>query len=247
VETVLKGAAAKPPTDRRLHIVLCSGPKDHGPGEHDYPLWRRRWVKLFDLADNVFVSEAEGWPSKEQLADAHLIAFYSNNPGWSAARAAELDTFLQRGGGLVYMHYAVDGHNAVGELAQHIGLAWQGGRSKFRHGPLDLAFPNPQHPITRGFEKLKVHFEDESYWDLAGDPKRIDVLATGVEDGAAQPLFWAREAGKGRVFVSILGHYTWTFDDPLFRVLMLRGMAWSAGESVDRFNPLVYPGAGVAP
>ena len=247
VESVLKGAQPKPPTDRRLHIVLCSGPKDHGPGEHDYPLWQRRWVKLFDLADNVFISEADGWPSKEQLADAQLIAFYSNNSGWSAARAAELDTFLQRGGGLVYVHYAVDGHDAVGELAQHIGLAWQGGRSKFRHGPLDLAFPDPQHPIARGFDKLKVHFEDESYWNLAGDPQRIQVIASGIEEGAAQPLFWARQAGKGRVFVSILGHYTWTFDDPLFRVLMLRGMAWSMGESVDRFNPLVYPGAIVAP
>lgn len=247
VETVLKGTQPKPPTDRRLHIVLCSGPKDHGPGEHDYPLWQRRWVKLFDLADNVFISEADGWPSKEQLADAHLIVFYSNNPGWSAARADELDGFLSRGGGLVYVHYAVDGHNAVGELARNIGLAWQGGRSKFRHGPLDLAFPNPQHPITRGFDKVKVHFEDESYWNLSGDPQRIEVLASGIEEGAAQPLFWAREAGKGRVFVSILGHYTWTFDDPLFRVLMLRGMAWSMGESVDRFNPLIYPGAVVAP
>ncbi len=71
-------------------------------------------------------------------------------------------------------------------------------------------------------------------------------MATGDEDGAAQPLMWTRELGdkgKGRVFVSIPGHYTWTFDDPLYRVLILRGMARAAGESVDRFNPLVWEGA----
>ena len=34
-----------------------------------------------------------------------------------------------------------------------------------------------------------------------------------------------------------------TFDDPLFRVLLLRGIAWSATEPVDRFNALVWPGA----
>lgn len=43
---------------------------------------------------------------------------------------------------------------------------------------------------------------------------------------------------SGRVFVSIPGHYSWTFGDPLFRILLLRGIAWSAGEPVDRFNPL---------
>ena len=45
------------------------------------------------------------------------------------------------------------------------------------------------------------------------------------------------------MFVCIPGHFTWTFDDPLFRVLLLRGMAWAAGEPVDRFQPLVFPGA----
>ena len=52
-----------------------------------------------------------------------------------------------------------------------------------------------------------------------------------------------REAGKGRVFVSIPGHYTWTFDDPLFRLLILRGLAWTAHEPVDRFNDLCNVGA----
>ena len=79
-----------------------------------------------------------------------------------------------------------------------------------------------------------------------GDPKRINLLATGKEEDADQPLFWTYEPeAGGRVFVSIPGHFAWTFDDPLFRVLLLRGVAWSAGESVDRFNDLVLPGARV--
>jgi type 1 glutamine amidotransferase len=47
---------------------------------------------------------------------------------------------------------------------------------------------------------------------------------------------------QGRMFVSIPGHYSWTFDDPLFRVLLLRGIAWSAKEPVDRFNNLIEAG-----
>jgi putative heme-binding domain-containing protein len=243
VEAVLKALPPSQASRRPLHIVLAAGTKDHGPGEHDYPLWQRRWINLLGLDENVRVSEATGWPSPKQLETADLVVFYSSNPGWSADRAKELDTYLERGGGLVLLHYAVNGRDAAEALAQRIGLAWKDGSSRFRHGPLDLSFPDTKNPITLGFSK--VHFEDESYWKLLGAPDNIHVLATGEEEGAAQPLLWTREQGKGRVFVCILGHYTWTFDDPLFRILLLRGMAWSAGEPVDRFHSLVYPGARV--
>ncbi len=244
VEAVLKDSPQPSGPFRKLHVLLATGPKDHGPGEHDYPLWRRRWVKLFDLAPNVVVSECDGWPNSALIEKSDLIIFYSNNPGWNAERAKELDTFLARGGGAVFIHYAVDGHADVDALASRIGLAWKGGASKFRHGALDLAFPNAEHPITRGLKGLKLI--DESYWNLIGDPAGVTVLASGNEEGKPQPLICARDQGKGRVFVSIPGHYTWSFDDPLFRLLLLRGMAWAAHEPVERFQSLIWPGARVA-
>ena len=72
---------------------------------------------------------------------------------------------------------------------------------------------------------------------------RVTLLAIGKEDGQDQPLVWTLEPNQGRVVVSIPGHFAWTFDDPLFRVLLLRGIAWAAKEPVDRFNDLVTPGA----
>jgi type 1 glutamine amidotransferase len=227
-------------TTKRLRILLVSGPKDHGPDEHDYPLWQQRWSKLLPLAHNVVVSTAQGFPSREALQDADVAVFYSNNPGWSAAKAADLASFQQRGGGLVYVHFAVDGHNAVRELGDRIGLAWRSGHSKFRHGPLDMALDST-HPIMRGLSS--PHFHDESYWDLEGDPRSVAVVATGVEDGVKRPLMWTRENGAGRVFVSIPGHYTWTFDDPVFRLMLLRGICWAAHEPVDRLSELATIGA----
>jgi type 1 glutamine amidotransferase len=198
-------------------------------------------VKLLDLAENVTVTEATDWPTAAQFEKADLIVFYSSNPSWTEERAKDLDAFLKRGGGVVCIHWAVNGRKAVDALADRIGLAWKDGQSKYRHGPMELSFPDAKHPIARNFEKVK--FEDETYWKLGGDPKTISVVATAPEDDAAQPMMWTREVGKGRVFVSIPGHYTWTFDDPLYRILILRGLAWSAGEPVDRFNPLVLEGA----
>ncbi len=236
------GGQPVPPTSlKKLTIVLVSGPKDHGPGEHDYPLWQRRWTTLLSLADNVLVSQADGWPSPRQLETADVLVFFSANPKWSAEKAGELDVFLNRGGGLVLLHWAVNGRDAVEAFAERIGLSSNSRTTRYRHGPLELTFTDPKHPITRGFDKVK--FVDESYWNMTGDEKRIHVLATGMEEGKPRPLFWAREHGKGRVFVSILGHYNWTFDDPLFRILILRGIAWTANQPADRLTDLAVVGA----
>jgi putative heme-binding domain-containing protein len=227
-----------------LRIVLVAGPKDHDIDEHDYPLWQARWAALLERAEGVTVGTTNGWPTPDDFARADVLVMYSANPGWTAENGPQLDAFLERGGGLVLLHYAVNGQKAPDEFARRIGLAWQQGRSKFRHGPLDLAFTAGDHPITAGFRGL--HLVDESYWDLVGDPANVQVLATAVEDGAPRPLFWTRQAGKGRVFCSIPGHYTWTFDDPLFRILILRGIAWTAGVPVDRFGDLATHGARIA-
>jgi putative heme-binding domain-containing protein len=241
VSALLAGAPDPAEKTRNLSVILVSGRKDHGPGEHDYPAWQKAWSELLGIAENASVGVADSWPSPEQLRTADVLVFYQQGT-WTSERADDMDAFLNRGGGAVYIHYAVDGGMDAPGFAQRIGLAWQGGKSRFRHGPLDLGFDTGvNHPIGRNFETLSLH--DESYWQLAGDPKEITNLAVGIEDGKPQPLFWTLEPSQGRVVVSIPGHYAWTFDDPRFRILILRGIAWAAREPVDRFNDLVLPGA----
>jgi putative heme-binding domain-containing protein len=243
VTRVLAGSHKEAPINP-LHIALVAGPKDHGPGEHDYPAWQHTWQQLLDMAEGVRVTTADPWPTEAEFQAADVIVFYQKGD-WTSERARDIDAFLERGGGLVYIHYAVDGGNDASGFAERIGLAWRGGRSKFRHGSLDVQFTKgSRHPIARNFDHVSFH--DESYWQLVGDAKRIELLATGIEEEEPRPLFWTVERGGGRVFVSIPGHFAWTFDDPLFRVLLLRGIAWAAGEPVDRFNELVTPGARIA-
>jgi len=245
LKAVLTAAGSAPVTasQRPLRIVLAAGRKDHGENEHDYPLWQKRWMALLSKAPGVTLSPAFYWPSEAQFQSADLIVFYSDNPGWSEARAKQLKNYLERGGGAVFLHFAVNGQDLPEPLAESIGLVWGKG-AKYRHGALYLEFPDGAHPISKGIDKL--HLVDESYWQLRGDPARIQVVATAVEDGAARPLLWTREQGKGRVFVSILGHYTWTFDDPIFRLILLRAMAWVAREDVSRWQDLSRVGARIA-
>ena len=243
VDAVLAGAPNPPEKIRQLRVVLVAGKKDHGKGEHDYPAWQKAWAALFGHADKAEVVTAWEWPAKEEFQKADVMVFYQHGD-WNPQRAVDVDAFLERGGGLVYVHWAVDGREDAPGFAKRIGLASRGGRIKYRHGPLDLSFnKDAKHPIARNFDKL--HLVDESYWTLTGELPADRVLATAVEDQAPQPLFWTVEHARGRVFVSIPGHYSWTFDDPLFRLLLLRGVAWTAREPVDRFNALVWPGADV--
>lgn len=243
VRAVLAGAPEPPEKTRPIRVVLVAGPKDHGPGEHDYPAWQKAWSELLAVDDTTTVETAWEWPSAEQLKTADVLVFFQRGR-FDAERAKGLDAVLARGGGAVFIHWAVEGLPDAKGFAERIGLSG-GGPIGFRHGPLDLDLSHAKHPITRNFDR--VHFVDESYWKLTGDVGRLTLLGTSVEEGAATPQLWAREHGKGRVFVSIPGHYSWSFDDPLFRVLLLRGIAWSAREPVDRYNKLVTIGARIRP
>ncbi len=243
VHAVLAGAPEPAAATRPIRVVLVAGPKDHGPGEHDYPAWQKAWAELLGAGDKIEVASAWEWPDKEEFAKADVMVFYQHGT-WDARRAIDLDAFLARGGGAVYVHWAIDGGKLGGEMAKRTALAALGGVG-FRHGPITLNFNREaNHPVTRNFESLAL--TDETYWKMTGSLPGNRLLASAVEEGAPQPQLWSVEQGRGRVFVSIPGHYSWTFDDPLFRVLLLRAIAWTAHEPVDRFNDLVWPGADLA-
>lgn len=222
-----------------LKLVLVASPQDHGPGQHDYPAWQKTWHAWLAQAPGVTVSDAREWPSMQQWATADAILFYCWNHDWSAPRLRQLDDFLARGGGVLVFHSATIADTEPERLAQRLGLAAQPGRTAYRHTPFDLKLVAPaEHPITRGLP-AQLRFLDEPYWPLIGDTNRIDVLAMAEIDGAARPLVWTFQTGTGRVVASILGHYTWTLNDPLFRLLALRGLAWVVNEPADRFERLL--------
>ena len=56
--------------------------------------------------------------------------FYWNYQGFTEENGKQLDKFQERGGGLVYLHYAVDATANPQALANRIGLAWKGGERR---------------------------------------------------------------------------------------------------------------------
>jgi len=220
-----------------IRIVLTASKQDHGPAQHDYPAWQKAWTPWLAQAPGVATEQAWEWPSAEQFRTADVIVFYFWNHDWSRERYRQLDEFQSRGGGLVVFHAATIADKEPEGLVERIGLASQPGPTTYRHTPFVLEFSgSTNNPITRGFTKLSLL--DEPYWPLFGETNKVEVLARAMVDGEARPLIWTCQRGKGRVFATVLGHYTWTFEDPLFRVLALRGIAWASGSPVSRFDGL---------
>jgi type 1 glutamine amidotransferase len=255
-----------------LNVVLVADKKDHGPCEHDYPLWQKRWQALLSGSRSeqvnlygpppgdrrpdrdigrVTVTTAQGWPDRQQFASADVIVVFCYIE-WDEQKLAQLREYLNAGGGFVPVHSAT--WTKPGPSAEVARLTGCGGFTRYRHGSLKLRIVDPNHPICLGLPQQIESF-DESYWpptpELSG--RAMHVLAVSNEKVAKdspevrpQPMFWTGEFGKGRVFGCVLGHYTWTFDDPYFRMLLLRGIAWSARQSPYRFDALVTRGVALS-
>ncbi|MHC4570198.1 MAG: ThuA domain-containing protein [Planctomycetota bacterium] len=203
----------------------------------------------------VELSTAWFWPSDEQFESADLIVMFCHGrTRWNEQKIEQIEEYLAAGRGFVVVHSAILTNAELSErLASVIGQTWEDGYTRFRHGRMDLKITETDHPICLGLGQT-IQFIDEAYWPFRGDRDKIKVLATsdetinkGATETKPEPMFWTYQRGKGRVFGCVLGHYTWTFDDPYFRALLLRGMAWAAGESPYRFDELVLRGAPTVP
>ena len=271
VTSVLENAP-KPQADaslRPLTILLAGGAKDHPPRSHSHDVLPKRWQVLLggagpgdEAVTNMYRPQVEAdralitsglphvkalstleWPTEEQFATADVIVLYQHPKCLSdATHQQQIEAFLNRGGGLVLSHYVL--WNASPALADLLGLS-KAKDSKYKHKVVTLKVPRTRHPIMLGLPDTFT-LADECFWNLQGDRSKVTALATSDEivgdRVSAEPVIWAYERGKGRVVASTLGHFDWTFDDPFFRTILLRGIAWAAGETPYRFDPLIPRG-----
>jgi len=157
-------------------------------------------------------------------------------PGPGAAARLSLSNHVASGGGLVSVHFACGAwHGEWPEFQNLLGRVWHGsGPGKSQHdprGPFRVEMVDREHPITRGLADFTT--VDELYTCLTGDaPIHLLAQATSKVDGRAHPQVFVRDYGRGRVFVTTLGHdvQAWT-NHPTVGELLRRGTAWAAGAS----------------
>lgn len=256
VEKII-GAVEQAEPERDLRIVWVWGrDTNHGPGAHEYVRVRDAMVALLGRVPRVTVETARGFPTARQFAEADLVVMYLHLPPLSPEDFTNLRGYIERGGGVVALHETaiIRPAEAGKKLARCIGMSWNEGSSKW--GALfEPVRVETHHPIFNGFPE-GLALSDEFYWDLNHDDAaevigdvRVGPAAhsKGPVDAAAlsekrHPAIWTLEAGKGRVFGTTIGHNTFTYFDPRFRIMLFRAMAWAMRTRPDPFMPLVFAG-----
>lgn len=239
-------------------ILLVAGEPSHGYGAHEF----KAGLELLasDLRNSrlpVKVEVLDGtWPSPAQLAAADALVLFSDggpsNP--LLEHLAEITRQVERGMGLMLMHYAVEvpRGEASDAVTRWIGGYYEDGWSTNPHwtaaGNLD-----DEHPVARGVRPFELL--DEWYFNIrfAGPPPAAILTAVPdaearagatawprgphphIEEAAGQreTLLWAIErddGGRGVGFTG--GHFHWNWANPDYTRLVLNAILWSAGGEV---------------
>ncbi|MDR0262416.1 MAG: ThuA domain-containing protein [Sphingobacterium sp.] len=123
--------------------------------------------------------------------------------------------------------------------------------------PFDVTHKAVEHPILKGLPTVWSHFKDELYTYLRGPAQHMEILATTVDDtrpqgiGREEPIMWTVNYGKGRVFVTVMGHVgndpelRYAMECTGFQVTLLRGCEWAVTGKVTQPIPKDFPSKGV--
>jgi len=255
---------AAPATTTRILIVV--GPSSHPPGTHEVAAGGRLMQHALQQLTNVSGLRADvfaAWPQDAKVrSQADSIVFIGDifppqRLPDSPLVLAQLGEMMQRGCGLVCVHYAT-GLRAVDVLpdGSHPLLQWLGGYFATRcphHQSVAKVFPRvtitpaaPGHPVTRGWREFSLPEEPyyNNYFGPGGNRLASNVTAIATsqlppEAPQREVVAWTVErADSGRGFGVVMPHFYKNWADDDLRRLILNGIVWSAKREV--------PAAGVS-
>ena len=239
------------------HVLIVVGPDSHGPGSHE-PIAGARLLahgieNLQDPSGHT-AEVVDKWPSKLQQDKAGTIVFLGDtfppNRFEEAARnLADLHKMMNRGCGIVCIHYATGlKKEDVSATGEHPLLGWMGGYfanpGSIHHVSYARVFDKAkitpgktEHPILRGWQEFVIRDEPygNNYFGPHGNKPapNVTILATSLqppESPKTEAVAWCvQRADKGRGFGIVMPHYykNWAHDD--LRTLVLNGVVWTAG------------------
>jgi type 1 glutamine amidotransferase len=247
-------------------ILIVVGPTDHPPGTHEVAAGGRLLKHSLENMSNlsgVKVDLFNEWPKDKAVRDAaDTIVFIGdtfppNRLPNAGQNLAELDEMMQRGCGIVCVHYAT---GLLGDDVKPDGdhplLRWMGGYFANRSCPHHESFAKifseatikpavPQHPAWRGCREFTLNDEPyyNNYFGKNGNQPatNVTVLATSMLPPAApkqETVSWCVERpDSGRGFAVVMPHFyrNWKLED--LRRYILNGIVWTA--------KLEVPSAGV--
>ncbi len=139
-----------------------------------------------------------------------------------------LAKFVKQGKGLVLIGLACGAFENWPEFANLAGKTGDHSKTHHPRGPFTLKIVQPQHPAVHAVHDFPA--DDELYFCVVGD-QPVEVLATARSKVTHEdePMAFAFESGKGRVFHTPLSHDVKAIEMPGVAELLQRSCLWAAG------------------
>ncbi len=240
-------------------IVFVAGKPSHASGDHEHRAGSLLLKACLDKVPGVIsVVYSNGWPTDDKVFEgAATIVFYcdggAGHPVLQGERLKTIGAFMDKGVGLVCLHYGIEPTIAKGqrEFLDWIGGAFEINWSVNPHWTADFK-TLPQHPIANGVKPFQCN--DEWYFNMRfrdgmkGVTPILSAIPTGdttnrndgahsgnptvrqmVARGEPQHVAWASErADGGRGFGFSGGHHHRNWGDDNLRTLVLNAILWTA-------------------
>jgi hypothetical protein len=240
----------------KLQALIITGQNGHD--------WRGTTPVLRKILEdsgkfNVRVTEEFRGSGPETLASYDLVVlnyYEMRKPElrWGDRADNALLDFVRSGKGLVVYHFSVAAFDGWTEYEKICAGNWRpnNGHHSAAHD-FTVKITDTDHPVTLGVKLSFTQPKDELYANLRWQPAdHYHVLATAYDDhslyqgkarqptpgaGLDQPMLWTVQYGKGRVFVTALGHDVPAVQTPAFMTTFSRGSEWAATGAVSQPIP----------
>lgn len=240
----------EPVASERIPVLIVTGENNHD--------WRWTSTKMRQVLHDSgkFQVEVSIYPSgfmmdRYELEKFPVILLDYNGQRWGEAAEKNFLEVVEQGTGVVVVHAANNAFPGWTEYEKLVGNLWREGTSHGRFHAFDVRIDNEEHPVTKGFPPMKAH-ADELYHKLVDvTGSNYEVLATAYSDpatggtGEREPVMFAGQYGKGRIFHTPLGHVwygdrsTWaSHGDEQFQHLLIRAVEWAATGKVTALSRL---------
>jgi type 1 glutamine amidotransferase len=181
---------------------------------------------------DVAVTEDPNDLANNELGDydvivLHFMDWEVPDPGPKAR--ANLKDAVQKGTGLVLVHFACGAFQEWPEFVKLAGRVWNPKlRGHDPHGKFAVKIIDDKHPAMKGMTDFET--VDELYTCLTGKtPIRVLATARSKVDDKDYPMAFVLNYGKGWVFHSVLGHDVQALANPDVGRLYRNACTWCAG------------------
>lgn len=203
-------------------LFMVGGAKFHDPVE--LPVILKTYLENNGSYD-IDITEDHNEFLPEKIKNYKLIIVYTTGGELTAEQQMGLTEWVKQGNGFIGIHSATDSFKNSDEYWKMLGGRFIGhGRGTFKVRPTFT-----EHCTTKGIGEFDI--TDETYRHEFHPNSKIKVLQR--RDLDLEAVTWVQDYGKGRVFVTGLGHDKQSWENPSFKNMMKQAAEWAVNGDKD--------------